>query len=204
MVVEAPAETGTRAEQWRRWLAQLGGRRLDPATYAVTPTLVSRAEAAVTGRPGDEVANAAWEFRPHLRFDRKEPYRPLDVDRFLAEKTERGEAAHTACHRRGEGLADPCVDLAGADGLFPARSRIRVYVDIRGERRYGTDVVADRAPDASEIYYRAKRDGDRLYIQYWWFFPLQSLAGTKRPVLPFRASGFRRPRASTTKATREG
>jgi hypothetical protein len=95
--------------------------------------------------PGDRAL--ALSFRPRLMLDSKERWRPLDVDRFLA------EPGHLACPPDG-----PCAPLLGVAQLTPAVD----HLDLRG------DGPAD-AGAPSVIYAHVARQGGRIAIDYWWF-----------------------------------
>ena len=56
-----------------------------PSRFSDDQHVIDSAEDAATGRAGAEDRRLAGAFRPHLKFDRKEKYRPLDVDAYLSE-----------------------------------------------------------------------------------------------------------------------
>lgn len=117
------------------------------ATLAICAGLAPAVAAAAT--PASDLA-LALRFRPRLLFDQKERWRPLDVDRFLA------EPGHLACPPVGAG---PCAPLAGVAQLTPPVA----YVDMRGD--------GPRDPSGSRpvIYAHVVRKGARIAIDYWWF-----------------------------------
>lgn len=90
----------------------------------------------------------ALRLRPRLLLDSKERWRPLDVDRFLA------EPGHLACPPTG----GPCTPFTSVAQLTPAVD----HLDLRG------DGPADGATP-SVIYAHVVRDGRRVAIDYWWF-----------------------------------
>lgn len=114
----------------------------------------------------------ALRFQPHLFFDSAEPWRPIDVDAFLA------EPGHQACPPPASGV--PCAPLTSLAQLTPAVS----YLDLRGTGPDGSDASA---PDLatcpkskptlldcdqgrrSVIYAHVTRAGRRVAIDYWWF-----------------------------------
>ncbi len=121
----------------------------------------------------------AYRFRPLLLFDSAERWRPLDVNRFLA------EPGHQACPPAGTGA---CVPLTSLAQLTPAVA----YLDLRGTNPEGADATAPglatcpktypnlRDCDAngtSTIYAHVVRSPDptarippkRIAIDYWWF-----------------------------------
>ena len=68
---------------------------------------------AAVPRPGGSYPGDRWlahRFRPHLLFDSREPWRPLDVDRFLR------EPGHLACPQAT--VPPPCVPLTDAAHHF--------------------------------------------------------------------------------------
>jgi hypothetical protein len=93
----------------------------------------------------------ALVFRPHLRFDSGERWRPLDVGRFLA------EPGHLAGPPAGPGVA--CTPLTSATQLTPAVE----HLDLRG------DGPPDDAGTPSVIYAHVTRGARRIAIDYWWF-----------------------------------
>ncbi len=163
VVVEAP---GHASAEWRRWTSELHGRVQDPATYRAAPSFVQRAQAGVMGRPTDDVAELAFDYRPLLLFDTEENYGPLDVDQFLAQTD--GRPAHQVCHRAAL-EADACRSVRSPQDLYTS-GRDFDYLDFDGYRRHGSDVPPDLADESRQrIYYRASPDGERLHLQYWWF-----------------------------------
>ncbi len=145
-------------------------RRLATVLGATVALALAGAGAASASPDGDLAL--ALRFRPLLLFDAHERWRPLDVDRFLAEP---GQAA---CPALGSG--SPCVPLTGPAQLTPTAA----YLDLRGTRESGSDA---RAPDIatcpkslpaiwdcdlggrSPIYAHVVRAGARTAIDYWWF-----------------------------------
>jgi hypothetical protein len=99
--------------------------------------------------PASDLA-LALRFRPRLLFDQKERWRPVDVDRFLA------EPGHLACPPVGAG---PCAPFVSVAQLTPAVA----YLDLRG------DGPRDPPGSQSVIYAHVVRKGARIAIDYWWF-----------------------------------
>jgi len=110
-------------------------------------------------------------FRPRLLFDAKERWRPIDVDRFLAEPGDQ------ACPSAGSG---PCTPFTSIAQLTPAVA----YLDMHGTHEDGSDAVppdlatcAKTLPTLREcdgdgrsvIYVRVVRSGARIALDYWWF-----------------------------------
>ena len=114
---------------------------------AVTVVLAVAAPAAGAAPPPDDQA-LALRLRPRLLFDSGERWRPLDVDRFLA------EPGHLACPPAGA----PCTPLADVAQLTPAVD----HLDLRG------DGPAD-AGGPSVVYAHVVRARKRVAIDYWWF-----------------------------------
>lgn len=113
----------------------------------------------------------ALRFRPRLLFDKKERWRPTDVDRFLAEPGDQ------ACPPVGQG---PCAPFTNVAQLTPAVA----YLDMHGTRGDGSDAVppdlatcAKTLPTLREcdgdgrsvIYAHVVHRGARIAIDYWWF-----------------------------------
>ena len=117
---------------------------------AIWCLLAALAPAVAVAAPADDLA-LALRFRPRLLFDAKERWRPLDVDRFLA------EPGHQACPPQAVPPA-PCAPLTSLAQLTPAIA----YLDMRG------DGPPD-APGPPVIYAHVVRQGARTAIDYWWF-----------------------------------
>jgi hypothetical protein len=130
------------------------------AALLVLATGAAAATAAVPSPGGSfpDDRSLAYRVRPHLLFDSRERWRPLDVDRFLA------EPGHLACPQAT--VPPPCVPLTGAAQLTAAVD----HLDLRGDGpddgpirpRIYAHVV--RAPDPS-----ARVRPRRIAIDYWWF-----------------------------------
>ena len=131
-----------------------------------------------TGTPAEDAA-LARRFRPVLRFDSREPWRPVSVERLVAETFPDAPTRHQIC--RGPG---PCRALGTSADLTGDRARL----DLRGRREDGAEhrppnaadcdlPLLDCETDASAMYYRVTRQDRRVYVDYWWFlrynhFPL--------------------------------
>lgn len=143
------------------------------AALALLVLLTAGAAAAVAASPpsAKDDRALALTFRPRLLFDAKERWRPLDVDRFLA------EPGHLACPPPEAGACAPLTSLAQ---LTPAVSSL----DLRGTRHDGADATAPElatcakslpelrdcdADGSSTIYANVTRSGARVAIDYWWF-----------------------------------
>lgn len=119
----------------------------------------------------------ALRFQPYLYFDTAERWRPIGVNRFLA------EPGHRACTAGGA----MCVPLTSLSQLNSQTA----YIDLRGSRLNGSDATA---PDIatcqrtevilrecdeqgrSVIYAHLTRAGARIAIDYWWFLRYNALA----------------------------
>jgi hypothetical protein len=124
-----------------------------PAAPPPSPRLGATGDAALRPAPPSDAA-LALRFRPHLLFDSKERWRPLDVDRFLA------EPGHLACPPAPAPPAPPaaCMPLTSVAQLTSAVD----HLDLRG------DGPPDE-PGPSVIYANVTRRGRRVAIDYWWF-----------------------------------
>jgi hypothetical protein len=123
--------------------------------------------------PTDRVL--ALRFRPYLYFDSAERWRPIGVNRFLAER------GHRVCTADGS-----CTPLTSLSQLNSQAA----YIDFRGSRLNGSDATA---PDIatcqrsepillecdehgrSLIYAHVTRAGARIAIDYWWFLRYNAL-----------------------------
>jgi hypothetical protein len=141
------------------------------ATVCAATAALALAGASVAAAAPSDLA-LALRLRPRLLFDSKERWRPIDVDRFLA------EPGHVACPPLGSGAA--CAPLTSVGQLTPAVA----YLDLRGTRESGSDATA---PDLatcpkslptlrecdeqgrSVIYAHVVHAGRRVAIDYWWF-----------------------------------
>jgi hypothetical protein len=135
----------------------------------------------------------AARFRPILRFDSGERWRPLNIDRLLAERSPAGAPRHRLCAIHG-GRQGPCEPLAGVADLADDRSAARV-IDFAGRALEGTDQRSptlercpgaqparlydcDRGP-ATAMYYRVTRSGGRTYVDYWWYLRFNDFASPR-------------------------
>lgn len=129
------------------------------ATLGVASALAAASPASADRpSPGGSAPDDRWlalRFRPLLHFDARERWRPLDVDRFLA------EPGHAACPPATVPPAPPtaCVPLTSAAQLTAAVD----HLDLRG------DGPPDPPGARSVIYANVTRRGARVAIDYWWF-----------------------------------
>jgi hypothetical protein len=122
----------------------------------------------------------ALRFQPHLFFDRADPWRPIDVDAFLA------EAGHEACVSAPDDAPPACTPLTSLAQLAPPVDEL----DLRGVQADGSDTSApdlqtcaksepallDCDEDGrSVIYAHVTRRPTRIAIDYWWFLRYNDL-----------------------------
>ena len=134
--------------------------------------------------PAGVQLDLAKRFRPILRFDSAEPWRPLNVDRFLDEAAL--GSPQRLCQReiRGAGRCEPVVGHREFDSAI-SHFRLggeNLYVDIAGSRPNGLDYRSPnqcpRSPplldcnrdSGSAIYYDVVGANGRYYVDYWWFY----------------------------------
>jgi hypothetical protein len=122
---------------------------------SVSVTLLVGAAAPAAAAPGD--SQLAFHYRPYLKFDSEERWRPLDVEAFFAES--RLSRQHHLCLTS----SGPCDVVATQPGDL---NQGRV-LDVAGERREGADYVDGGTRSA--IYYDVFRRRGRPIIDYWWF-----------------------------------
>jgi hypothetical protein len=130
-----------------------------------------------------EAEKLAALYRPILKFDRGERWRPLNVDRLLVESDENGPVHRLCDGVEADELHCPAITAAGQLGGEP--NSPKAYVNFQGTRLGGAEHRAvgladcpgeqlpvlqdcDHGP-ASAIYYRAVRANGRTYVDYWWF-----------------------------------
>lgn len=154
-----------------------------PAGQTTTPKV---AEAALEGHGSGRERLLAAKLRPRLLLDTHERWRPLEVERFAAERFVDG-GAHEVCWDEG---SRPCEPVGGLDRLHPGKDPPD-YLDIHGERENGTDYASPkrrchtstpRAVDCNAgartaIYYRRTTHENRWYWDYWWFFRYNDYTG---------------------------
>jgi hypothetical protein len=158
------------------------------AAAAIGGAAAGEARAAITT---SEEAALARDFRPILRFDSSEPWRPVSVDALVAESFAGGR--HRFCTDNPEPATDTCTDLtsvAQIQGAPPTYIDLFNYsVGSRGYRAPTLRACPQRsqppglrdcnAGPTSAIYYNASLRGDQLFIDYWWFLRFNDFqAGT--------------------------
>jgi hypothetical protein len=143
------------------------------------------AEAKLGGHGSQLERRLATLLRPRLRFDTKEPWRPLAVAPFLQEHFADG-GGQEACWLRPERRCEPNRGL----DQFRRGPGAPEYIDIHGSGRNGRDF---RSPDPacradppavdcnsgrrSVIYYRRTTHEGRWYWDYWWFYRYNDYVG---------------------------
>jgi hypothetical protein len=148
---------------------------------------VAKAAAVELGGHGSELERRlATELRPRLRFDSGEPWRPLEVGSFLAERAPR-QAGQRLC--RGDPRSADCV-AAGDPEVLRRGPGAPDFIDIAGEVRepggYRSPAPRCRiSPPAldcndgprSVVYYRRTSHEGRWYWDYWWFMRFNDYKG---------------------------
>lgn len=138
------------------WAASLVGVGLLLLLVAVGPTLyptdrVPRAVPAAQMEEND--ADVAEQFRPLLFFDSGEQRYPLDIEDAIA------EGRVDMC--RGGVRSDDCQDIEAAREIDDTFDYLEVS-DAPPPRRGGDD--------GSAYYYHVVREGQSVYVDYWWFY----------------------------------
>jgi hypothetical protein len=138
------------------WVAALVGVGLVLLFVGLRPSLSSaeRVPRAVPpARIDDEDADVAERFRPLLFFDSGELRYPLDIEDAIAD----GRIDMCRAGVRG----DDCERLENAGELDDSFEYLEVS-DAPPPRRGGDD--------GSAYYYHVVRDGENIYVDYWWFY----------------------------------
>jgi hypothetical protein len=129
-----------------------------------------------------DVSQLATDYRPVLKFDSEESWRPLNVDALLLE-TSGGVPAHRLC----DGVAEDdlhCTPITSPQQISAEPNDAKAYVDLAGKQLGGEDYVSpaikscpkqdpalkdcDSGPE-STIYYHAVDANGHIYVDYWWF-----------------------------------
>ncbi len=129
-----------------------------------------------------DVPGLALQYRPVLKFDSQESWRPLNVDALLAE-TSHGVPAHRLC----DGVEEDdlhCTPITSPLQLAAEPNDAKAYVDLAGKKLGGDDYVSPAINDCpkqapaledcdsgprSTIYYHAVEANGHVYVDYWWF-----------------------------------
>jgi hypothetical protein len=133
------------------------------------------------GQPAD-IPELAAQYRPVLKFDSDERWRPLNVDSFLLE-TIRGAPAQRLCD--GEQEDDlHCTPITSPLQLPAEPNDPKAYVDLAGKQLGGDDYASPQLAECpsqpaglkdcddgprSAIYYHAVDANGHYYVDYWWF-----------------------------------
>ena len=155
--------------------AVVGGLIVFAVERAHAPTVKTVRQVRAFSEVQEPLAGTlAGRFRPWLRFDSKEPWRPLNVDQLLDEGT------HSFCNASaGKTTCQRITSAADFDALLN-HSTLGVASDINlgsgGFRSYHGPVpcggvLLDCGTGArSAIYYHVTQSNDRYYIDYWVFY----------------------------------
>jgi hypothetical protein len=142
------------------------------------------AEARLGGHGSPAEVELATALRPRLRFDSGEPWRPIAVDQFVAERFP-GGATELACWFAPRKHCEPLTGL----GELRRGPQAPAYIEIDGEGRNGVDYHSPRrlcrqglVEDCNEgrpavIYYRRTSHEGRWYWDYWWFYRYNDYVG---------------------------
>jgi hypothetical protein len=144
------------------------------------PKSVISAGSAVTGKQARELAQT---FRPWLKFDSDELWRPISVDALLKERDPNGNPVHSFCPRHPASAAtcEPLDDQAELEQIVEQRgvspSADDSFIDIAGSKlgEYRSPNTSACPGDAdcgadpgSAIYYAVTNANGRYYVDYWW------------------------------------
>jgi len=160
--------------RWLRWAEGGAGSVSLPDRYPDDRHPIDVAQDAAVDRADAEELGLASRFRPYLKFDSADGYRPLDVDAYLAELGSDALPDHQLC-RRATLAADPCTELRGAGDIHAGFDHVKA---LGGS---GTDTATEPddgrpAPTTERIYYHrtGPDESGRLHLDYWWFFRFNS------------------------------
>ncbi len=147
-------------------------------------TLAKVAEAKMGSHGGEAEVKLAMTLRPRLRFDSKEPWRPIAVDSFVAEHFPSGDTEQACWFAPMR-----CEPLTGLDELSRGPEAPE-YIEIEGHKDDVTTYHPPRpklchqgkAVDCNEgwravIYYRRTSHEGRWYWDYWWFYRFNDYVG---------------------------
>lgn len=116
----------------------------------------------------------AERFRPNLRFDTSETYRPLEVERFFAERDDQGEPLHDSC-------LTSCSPITSAADLIQDDE---AYIDVAGDGNADnyhspySECTEDNMRDcdfgerSAFYYYKSDHPSSpsSYYLDYWIFY----------------------------------
>jgi hypothetical protein len=145
--------------------------------------VIDQKERTTSPVPTARAEQLAATFRPILKFDSKERWRPINIDHLLTETDAQGQPAHRLCDGVMEDALH-CSAITVASQIAAAPNDPKAFVNLAGVRFGGKDHRSptlsrcpsqdgtlqdcDRGP-ASAIYYHVVAANDRYYIDYWWF-----------------------------------
>ena len=143
------------------------------------PKSAISAGSAVTGKDARELAQT---FRPWLKFDSGEPWRPVSVDALLKERDPNGNPVHSFCprHPASASNCEPLEDQAELERIVEERGSAGAedsFLDIAGSKlgEYRSPDTSACPGDAdcggdpgSAIYYAVTNANNRYYVDYWW------------------------------------
>jgi hypothetical protein len=158
---------GVRIARWRWgrpswrpvfWQAEVAGVALLAIVLLVAPAVgtvnrVPKAVPAASTERGELDAAVAQRFRPLLLFDSGEQRYPLDIQDAIAGN--RMEICRKAVRD------DLCERVALAEEIDENLDYLELS-EAPGTPRGGSD--------GSAYYYHVVREGDRVYVDYWWFY----------------------------------
>jgi hypothetical protein len=138
-----------------------------------------RTKAAFSQVPEPQAGELAGRFRPRLKFDSHEQWRPLSISQLFQERIG-GQPAHQFCSRPpAETGCTPIPDESQFDQLVGRAGALgsSTYINIAGgkpEDYHGPEQCGDLfdcgTGPASAVYYHVTQSNDRFYVDYWWFF----------------------------------
>jgi hypothetical protein len=124
-----------------------------------------------TSSPYDPLLAA--QFRPTLRFDSAESYRPLSVDQFVSERDDAGDPIHDICNSAGGCF--PLLDVSS----FSLGNRLDIAGDGNADNFHSPYTACtqdslrdcDTGPRSAIYYWETPRElGHTNYIDYWFFY----------------------------------
>ncbi|HET9738772.1 MAG TPA: hypothetical protein VFP78_11710 [Solirubrobacteraceae bacterium] len=131
-------------------------------------------------------ARLAARWRPILRFDSQERWRPLNIDRLLVEVDRKSQPAHRLCDGVKSGNLH-CSPIVLPSQIAAAPNDPKAFVNFAGVKLGGEEhrsLALDACPSqprqepalldcdsgpASSIYYQVVAANQRYYVDYWWF-----------------------------------
>lgn len=163
-----------------------------PAGQQAPPAV---AEAALEGHGSEREVQLATQLRPHLLFDSRERWRPIEVGSFVGERFVDGKG-HEACWLAPKSACEP---VKGLQQLAPGPNA-PAYLDVHGAGEDGTAYASPQrrchappAVDCNEgpravVYYRRTSHGGHWYWDYWWFLRYNEYTGPLRRCNPVLCS----------------